>query len=87
MTSSFRQGWLQPPDAKNPFKPHTQAFELFELGRYYRTHVPTKPFEGLHIEGNVYRGTRSGEAFRYDYSTQSIEPVQDVRLERSGRGR
>jgi hypothetical protein len=51
----------------------------------YRQNV--KPFEGVHRENGVYRSTRSGEAFKYDYTTQSIEPVQDVRLERSGRGR
>jgi hypothetical protein len=85
MSNPFHDAYLVPRDRPNPYKPHTEAFELFELGKYYRQHV--KDFEGIHREGGVYRGTRSGEAFRYDYSTQSIEPVQDVRLERSGRGR
>ena len=82
MPNPFQDAYLAPRDRPNPHKPHTEAFELFELGKYYRQHV--KSFEGIHREGSVYRGTRSGESFKYDYGTQSIEPVQDVKLERSG---
>jgi hypothetical protein len=85
MSNPFHTACLVPRDRPNPHKPHTEAFELFELGKYYRQHV--KDFEGIHRDGGVYRGTRSGEAFRYNYSTQSIEPVQEVRRERGGRGR
>ena len=85
MSNPFQTANLAPRDRPNPYKPRTEAFVLFELGRYYRQNV--KPFEGVHRENGVYRSTRSGKVFKYDYTTQSIEPVQDVRLERSGRGR
>lgn len=85
MSNPFHDAYLVPRDRPNPYKPRTEAFELSELGKYYRQHV--KDYEGIHRDGNVYRGTWSGEAFKYDYTTQSIEPVQNVKLERSGRGR
>ena len=85
MPNPFHTAYLVPRDRPNPYKPRTEAFELFELGKYYRQHV--KDFEGIHRTNGVYRGTRSEEVFRFNYDTGEIEPVQDVRLERSGRGR
>jgi hypothetical protein len=85
MSNPFHDAYLKATDACNLHTPHSEAYELFELGRYYRRHF--KEFEGIHRANGVYRSIRSGEAFRFNYDTGEIEAVQDVKIERSGRGR
>jgi hypothetical protein len=86
MSNPFQDAYLSATDARNPYAPRTAFYELFELGRYYRQHV--KVYEPIHRQGpGLYKGLRSGEVFQFHYNPLRIEAVQDVRLERSGRGR
>jgi hypothetical protein len=85
MPSPFHNAYLKAADTLNPETPHSEAFELFELGRYYRQHG--KIYEPIRSLGDgVYEGARSKDRFTFNYDAQAIEPVRDARLEQ-GRGR
>jgi hypothetical protein len=83
MPNPFHNAYLKAADTFNPEPPRTEAYELFELGRYYRQHG--KIYEPIRSLGDgVYEGACSKAKFRFDYESQSIEPVAGIE---QGRGR
>jgi hypothetical protein len=83
MSGPFHSIYTKAVDTVNPYDPRTEAFELFELGRYYRQHG--KIYEPIRSMGDgIYEGSRSKERFRFNYDAQRIEPV--TRIEQ-GKGR
>jgi hypothetical protein len=83
MSGPFHSIYTKAVDTVNPYDPRTEAFELFEIGRYYRQHG--KIYEPVRsVGGGIYKGCRSEERFRFNYEMLGIEPV--ARIEQ-GRGR
>jgi hypothetical protein len=86
LQEAFHAGYIASRDAENPHLATSQVWDAFELGKFYR--ATARIYEPIHkSHGDTYKGLRSGEVFRFSYDPLRIEPVQDARIEQSGRGR
>jgi hypothetical protein len=77
MSGPFHDIYTKAVDTVNPYDPRTEAYELFELGRFYRKNG--KIYEPIRSLGDgIYEGARSKEQFRFNYETQAIDLVARI---------